>query len=190
MLNAHYPHHPPLHSTNCSVRNQGSVASAGITSPCFPLPFPFCPFSLHSTNVVTIFISTIAQTGESPWMVSNCPGSVSLWTLSLPPTPPLIPHQDVYRAESCTPTETQLSPVTAGTIKVVLRWWTRQAIIILHQPQVFIRLVEVLHERDISTVLGPSLIYDSSVPSVSLVYRTASETARWPSVLVPSPPLY
>ena len=64
-------------------------------------------------------------------MVSNRPGSVSLWMLSLPPTPPPIPPQDVYRAESCTPTETQLSPVAAGTIKVVLRRRTRQAIIIL-----------------------------------------------------------
>ena len=37
------------------------------------------------------------------------------------------------------------------------------------QPQVFIRLMEVVHERDISTVLSPSLIFYSSFPLVSLV---------------------
>ena len=131
MLNIKYPHHPPLHSTNCSVCNQGSVASAGITSPGFPPPLSFCPFNLHSTNVVTISVSTFVQTGASPRTVSNRPGSVSLWTLALPPTLPPIPSQDVYQTESCTPTETQLSLVNAGTIKVVLRQWTRQAIIIL-----------------------------------------------------------
>ena len=109
MLNVKYPHHPPLHSTNCSVRNQGSVASAGITSPGFPPPLSFCPFNLHSTNVVTIFVSTFVQTRVSPRTVSNRPGSVSLWTLALPPTPPPIPSQDVYQTESCTPTETLLN---------------------------------------------------------------------------------
>ena len=84
MLNVNYPHHPPLHSTNCSVRNQGSVASAGIPSPGFPPPLSFCPFNLHSTNVVTILESTFVQTGASPRIVSNRPGSVSLWTPSLP----------------------------------------------------------------------------------------------------------
>ena len=131
MLNVKYPHHPPLHSTNCSVCNQGSVVSTGITSPSFPPPLSFCPFNLHLTNVVTIFVSTFVQTRVSPQTVSNHPGSVSLWTLALPPTPQPIPSQDVYQTESCTPTETQLSPVDAGTIKVVLRQWTHQAIIIL-----------------------------------------------------------
>ena len=64
-------------------------------------------------------------------MVSNHPGLVSLWTLSLPPTPPPIPSQDIYQAESCIPMETQLSPVAAGTIRVVLGQQTRQAIIVL-----------------------------------------------------------
>ena len=131
MLNINYPHHPPLHSTNCSVCNHGSVASTGITSPGFLPPLSFCPFNLHSTNVVTIFVSTFVQTGELPQTVSNHPGSVSLWTLSLPPTPPPILSQHVYQTESCTPTETQLLPVNAGTIKVVLRQWTCQATIIL-----------------------------------------------------------
>ena len=131
MLNVKYPHHPPLHSTNCSVRNQGSVVSAGITSPGFLPLLSFCPFNLHSTNVITIFVSTFVQTRASPQTVSDCPGSVSLWTLSLAPTPPPILSQDVYQTESYTLIETQLSPVDADTIEVFLRQWTCQAIIIL-----------------------------------------------------------
>ena len=53
-------------------------------------------------------------------MLSNRPGSVSLWTLLLPPTPPPIPSQDLYQTGSCMPTETQLSLVAASIIKVVL----------------------------------------------------------------------
>ena len=64
-------------------------------------------------------------------MPSNCPRSVSLWTLLLPPTPPPIPSQDLYQTGSCMPTETQLSLVAASIIKVVLGLRTYQVIIIL-----------------------------------------------------------
>ena len=110
-------------------------------------------------------------------MLSDRPGSVPLWTLLLPPTPPPIPFQDVYWRKLHThgnATFTGRCQHYQGGPRVV----NMPGHHYLHKPQVFVRLVEVVHERGILTILGPLLIFDSLFPSVSMVYWTASGTAH------------